>query len=131
MRRAWLAACVLLLAGCRGGAVTTTVTTTAQPPRIPGAVAQQLASESDAVSAALVAGDGCGALAAAQRLRTDATNAINTHQIPGAFQEVLLDRVNGIASEIACTPTTPAPPPHDHGKHKGRHKPGDGNDQGG
>lgn len=82
-----------------------------------------LAARSDAVAAALAAGNGCGALAAAQRLQRDTIAAINAGRVSTAFQEELVSAVNDLASRVTCAPA-PAPTEneHDHGKPKHKHE---------
>ncbi len=100
-----------------------------QQPKLPRQLAQRLARESDAVSAALARGDACRAASLAARLRGDATASIG--QVPPRLQEPLSSGVNAVVARIpACTPPA-APPqarPHDKGKHKGRDKHGKGGD---
>jgi hypothetical protein len=123
-------AAVLLLAGCGGGTVTTTVTTTAHLPRLPPALAARLAAETDAVAAALDAGDGCAARTAATHLQADTIAAINAGQVPAIYEEELLGRVNSLTARITCTPPAPVavhqPPGHrkhePHGKKHGHRK---------
>jgi hypothetical protein len=126
MRVAVALAAVLVLSACGGTTVTTNATTTVPLPVFPAAVAERLATESDAVAADLDRGDDCAAAADAARLRTDAIAAINDHRIPGPYQETLLGRVQALEAQITCTP--PAPVSHDKGKHKGekKHRHGDG-----
>jgi hypothetical protein len=118
---------VVLLAGCGGGTVTTSATTTAHVPPLPHALAARLAAETNAVAAALDAGDGCAARAAATRLQSDTIAAINSHQVPGIYQEELLGRVNDLTSRITCTPPAPvvsqppAHPKHEHEHHGKKH----------
>jgi hypothetical protein len=113
---------VVAVAGC-GGAQ-------AQEPKLPRALARQLAAQSDRVATALRAGNGCDAAAAARRLRSEATAAVNAGRVPGALQEPLSSAVNDLVSRTRCVrvPVTPAPAPapappsRDHGKHKGKAK---------
>jgi hypothetical protein len=124
-----LLAAVLLVAGCGGGTVTTTVTTTSRVPPLPQALAARLAAESDAVAAALDAGDGCAARTAAALLQSDTIAAINSHQVPGIYQEELLGRVNGLTAQITCTPPAPVVSRgrgHEKPKHHGKHGKGEG-----
>jgi hypothetical protein len=121
MRRASLLV-VVALAGCGGGTMTTTITKTAPLPPLPAALATQLAGEADAVAADLDGGDGCSAQTHAAQLRTDAIAAINSHAVPGPYQETLLGRIQALEAQISCTPPAPAPAAHDNGKHKGHEK---------
>jgi hypothetical protein len=112
-----LCAC-LVAAGCGS-------TRSAAPPRqakLPRAVAARLAGESDAVAAALAAGDPCGAQRLASRLRADATAEIA--RIPARYREPLSSGVNEVVADVpACAPpvtvtvapTPSPPPPHDNG----------------
>ena len=115
----------LALAGCGGGTITTDMTTTQATPSVPRTTALQLADEADTVAADLDRNDGCAAQEAASRLRTDATAAINAHLVPAAYEETLLGRVQDLEAQIQCVPP---PPPHDHGKHEGKHKKHGGGD---
>lgn len=102
------------LGGCGGGAHHT-----APPaPKLPSALAEQLATQSDAVAGRLDAGDDCGAFAAAQQLQRQTIAAINAHRVPAAFQEPLSAAANDLNVRIRCTPKD------DH-RGKGKHK-GDG-----
>jgi hypothetical protein len=76
------------------------------PPRptLPVNVAEQLAAQSDRVTAALRAGDGCRAQVAAERLRQETIAAVNERRVPTAFQEQLLGAVNDLAGRIVCIP---------------------------
>ena len=94
-------------------------------PKLPAALAQQLAAQSDEVAAKLDAGDGCGALAAAQRLQQLTIAAINERRVPAAFQEPLAAAANDLPAKIHCTlPQPPAAQEKHHGK--GKHKGHDG-----
>ena len=94
-------------------------------PKLPAALAGQLASSSDAVAAKLDANDGCGALAEARRLQQRTIAAINAHRVPAVFQEDLLSATNQLVHGITCTPAPPPPEEH-HGKGKGHGKHGEG-----
>ena len=116
-------AAALTLAGCGSG----TNRAAPPPPRLPAKLAAGLASESDAVAGFLARNDGCGALAAAQRLQRDTTSAINARRIPARFQEPLAAAANDLVFRIHCAPVVaPQPPPaEDRAKHHG-----DGNGHG-
>jgi hypothetical protein len=90
-------------------------------PKLPVALAEQLASRSDKVAAALDAGDSCRALNEAVRLRDETIAATNSRRVPGPFQEQLGATVQDLVSRIRCVPP-PAKEEHDEGKgkHKGR-----------
>ena len=105
MRRAALLLVVAALAGCGG----------AQPvkprqPHLPSSLAQPWRAGSDAVAAALAAGDGCLALQRATALRTAVIAAVNAHTLPPRFQEPLVSAVNDLVARIRCSP----PPPSEH-----------------
>jgi hypothetical protein len=73
----------LCLAGCGGGEERRA----APQPKLPAPVAFELAQRSDAVAAALQAGDSCRALDEARQLQEDTIAAINKRRIPAPFQE--------------------------------------------
>jgi len=105
---------VAALAACGGRAHRA-----APRPTLPRAVAQELVVKSDDVARKLDAGDGCGALGAAQALQQETIAAINARQVPSALQEVLLGAANGLVQRIQCTPPpTPGPGAGTQG-HKG------------
>ena len=87
------------------------------PPKLPAALAAQLATSSDAVAARLDADDSCGALATARGLQQQAIAAINAHRVPPAFQEDLLAATNDLVARITCVPPPPPKKEH-HGKGK-------------
>lgn len=117
----WPSACLaassaLLLAGCGGGE-------RAQPrapqPKLPRAVAQQLAARADRVAERIDASDRCGALAEANQLQSEVIQAINTHRVPSRLQEPLQSSTNALLQRIGrCVP---APPANGHG-HKDKKK---------
>src|SRR5262249_18976217 len=90
------------------------------PPKLPTALAAQLATASDAVAARLDAGDGCGALATARALQQQAIAAINARRVPAAFQEGLLAATNDLVARITCVPPPPQEEHHGKGKDKGQ-----------
>lgn len=115
---AWLAACscAVLLAGCGGHEAAPPP----KPPRIPPAVAQQLAADADAVARL----SGCSAHDPAARLRSETISLIA--RVPARYREQLMSAANELAARV---PVCPPPPPkqednqgqgdgHGHGKHK-------------
>jgi hypothetical protein len=107
MRRGgtWLAAtgALLALAGCGGGGGD------ARPeePRLPSAVAERLAAESEAIADKLDAGDTCGAAQQADVLEDAVQQAIGDGEIPAAFQGELLQTARQLQNDVNC----PEPPP--------------------
>ena len=94
--------CLVLLAGCGGSGQ---VERTTPPPKLPGAVAHQLAARADRIASRLDAGDTCGALTQATALRSEVTAAINAGRIPQAFLEPLSSSVNGLVGRVgSCQP---------------------------
>jgi hypothetical protein len=73
-------------------------------PKLPAAVAQELAQRSDAVATRLEAGDSCGARSEADALQSQAVAAVNERRIPQRFQEELLGTVAALAESIECVP---------------------------
>jgi hypothetical protein len=109
------------------------------PPALSHSLGAALAARSDAVAAALAAGDSCGALTLARRLQQETIAAINGGHVAGALQEQLLSSVNALVARVHCVPPPAAAPqptpqveprPHDHGKHEGQHKHGHKDDKG-
>ena len=110
---AWLAgcSCAALLAGCGGHAAAPPP----KPPRIPPAVAQQLATDADAVAAL----SGCSGHDAAMKLQRDAIAAIS--RVPARYREQLMSAANELAARVpACPP--PEKKHEDHGHGHGKHK---------
>jgi hypothetical protein len=112
----------LCLAGCGSGEERRA----APQPELPAPVAFELAQRSDAVAAALQAGDACRALDEARQLRQDTIAAINERRIHALFQEPLLASVNDLLSRIACVPPVNEDGDEeeegDDGRGKGEHK---------
>jgi hypothetical protein len=90
-------------------------------PKLPRALAQQLAAASDDVARKLDAGDSCGALASAQALQQQTIAAINARQVPPALQETLLGAVNGLPPQIQCTSSDGQGNGNGKGKGHGKH----------
>jgi hypothetical protein len=98
------------LAGCGGEK-------TPPQPKLPVALAQQLADRSDNVAAALTAGDSCRAHEEAVRLRDETIAAVNAGRVPGPFQEQLGASVQDLVQRVQCVP----PPEEEKGEdHRGR-----------
>ncbi len=116
---AWLvASSVVLIAGCGGS---TARQKTPPPPKIPAAVARQLAGDADAVAS----GVGCAGNEAAAKLLQDIT--ANVSRIPARYQEPLTSAANDLVARMpACAPPPKAKheehkpkPPKKHDHHKG------------
>jgi hypothetical protein len=88
---------LVLIAGCGGGGQAERTT---PQPKLPGAVARQLAARADRIASRLDAGDSCGARAQATALRSEVTAAINAGRIPQAFLEPLSSSVNGLVGRV-------------------------------
>lgn len=117
-------AVALVLAGCGSGEERRN----APQPKLPQAVATELAERSDQVVAALDGGDPCRALVEAQRLQQDTIQAINDRRVPAPFQEQLGTAVNDLVARIECVPPADDDERDKPGKRKGRKKHGEGDD---
>lgn len=94
---AWTLA--IVLAGCGGSS-----NQTAQSqPELPRAVAEDLASKSDAVADALDAGDTCKAAELADRLKDAVEAALAGGQVPPAFRAELVRNATDLQNEVNCT----------------------------
>jgi len=113
LERAAALAAALCLTGCGGG------DEREPPPRpkLSAALASSLAERSDAVAAALDAGNSCRAVEEAERLRDESIASVNSGRIPTPFQEPLLGRVNELVERIECVPPS-EPVGHDDEKKK-------------
>ncbi|TML06125.1 MAG: hypothetical protein E6G36_00485 [Actinobacteria bacterium] len=94
----------------------------AAPPTLPRSLAQALAARTEAVTAALAAGDSCRASALAHRLQQDTIASINSGRVAAALQEPLSGTVNDLVGRIVCVPPPPPREEHGRGKHKGHAK---------
>jgi hypothetical protein len=121
LRLAVLAGFALVAVSACGGAER------AADPTLPGAVAERLAVQSDAVARELEAGDGCAALLRLGRLQKAAEGAIAAGGVPVAFRAELRDTIAALGSEITCEP--PAPPPTVTSTQGGGENPDRGEDQ--
>jgi hypothetical protein len=112
------------LAGCGGHGKRTTGM--AQP-KLPRAVARDLARRSELVAVRLEAGDPCGALAAAKDLQLQTIAAVNRREVPGPLQEPLGAAAASLTVRIHCAVPIER---HDNGKHEGELKHGKHDNQG-
>ena len=115
---------LVVLGGCGSGAQKRAAP---PPPRLPAALAGQLAVASDAVAAALDSGDGCSALTAAQALQQQTRAAVAAHRVAAPLQQPLQATVDDLVARIQCVPLAGAgnqPQANDQGrgKDKGKHK---------
>ena len=95
------------------------------PPRLPRALADELAMQSDELARALDGQDSCRASSLAHVLQAPTISSINARRVPAAFQEPLANAVTDLVTRIRCT----APPveqpgqgANGKGKAKGKHK---------
>ena len=88
-----------LVAGCGGGS-----SDQASEPRLPAAVGEELAAQSELVAGSLERGDTCAAAAQAAGLLQSTIDAINRGDVPSELQEELTSGVNGLVAEIRCVP---------------------------
>ena len=110
MRRGgtWLAfaGAVLALAACGGGG-----DATPEEPGLSRALAERLASESEAIADKLDAGDQCGAAQQADVLEDDVQQAIAAGDVPEAFQAELTATAQKLQNKVNCPQPEPPPPP--------------------
>jgi hypothetical protein len=109
-----VALAALALGGCGSGSERAAP----PPPLLPAPLAADLASRSDDVARLLASNDGCGALAAAKALQTEAITAINAGRVPARLQEPLSGAANDLTVRINCAP----PPPEENHTGKGKGK---------
>lgn len=112
MRRGgtWLAfaGAVLALAACGGGG-----DATPEEPGLPRALAERLASESEAIAEMWEAGDQCGAAQQADVLEAAVQQAIAAGDVPEAFQAELTATAQKLQNEVNCPQPEPPPPAPD------------------
>src|SRR4051812_8276242 len=72
----------------------------APEPRLPRAVAQELASRADRVAERLDTHDACGAAAEAAQLQREVILAINAHRVPKRLQEPLQSAANSLMARV-------------------------------
>jgi hypothetical protein len=94
-----------LLGGCGSSSSRTPSTETT----IARQVAAQLAGQTRVVESRLAQGDDCGAVAAVQTLRRQATRAIAARDVPPALAQPLGRSIDALASQITCTPQPDRP----------------------
>jgi hypothetical protein len=77
--------------------------TSADEPRLPRAVASDLAERSEAIAAALDAGDVCGAAALADELKDAVDAAVAAGRVPAEFQGELEETALELQNGVNCT----------------------------
>jgi hypothetical protein len=106
-------ACAAALAGCGGDEAEPERRT--QPPKIPSALADELAERSEAVAEKIDAGDVCAAAHDADALEDRAEELIAEGQIPRRYQEQLRSETVWLRDKVNC-PEPPPPPEEDQKK---------------
>ena len=98
-------ASLLAVTGCGGD--------DAESSGIPRALAERLATASEAVAERLESGNPCEGLRLATRLEGTARTAIANERIPPALAGELLSSIRDLERSVDCAPATPAaaPPP--------------------
>jgi hypothetical protein len=102
------------LAGCGGATPRQT-----ESAAIPRSVADRLAAQSESIAAAWEAGDTCGAAQQADDLRHAADDAIESGDVPAAYQDDLEAAVVNLQNTANCTEEEA---PEDHGEGKKEEK---------
>jgi hypothetical protein len=125
-------ACAATLAGCGGGEAEPEPRT--EPPKIPSAVANELAERSDAVAENVEAGDVCGAAVEADALVDQARAAVDAGDVPARYEDELIETAVELQNAINCPrPPPPPPQPQEEGKEddkKGKKGKGKADDDG-
>ena len=75
----------------------------AEEPRLPPALASDLAERSDAIAAALDAGDVCGAAGLADELKNAVDSAVASGQVPPELQRELEGAALELQNGVNCT----------------------------
>jgi hypothetical protein len=100
-----------------------------EQPRLPAAVASDLAQRSDRVADLLAAGDQCGAAQAADELQHATIEAIEQGRVQPAFQEELAAAAAALVNEVNCPPPPPTTTEAEDGEDDGEDE-GNGNGKG-
>jgi hypothetical protein len=87
----------IALAGCGGGSTPTTAQA-----ELPRAVADDLASKSDAIADALDGGDQCKAAQLADELKNAVEAAVSGGKVPSEFQGELVRNATDLQNEVNC-----------------------------
>jgi hypothetical protein len=103
-------ACAATLAACGGG--NEEPERRAEPPKIPSALADELAQRSDTVAEKLEAGDICGAAREADVLEDRVETLIAAGEIPQRYERELESEAIWLRDNVNC-PDPPAPPEDD------------------
>ena len=104
----------LALTACGGSGQST-----AEVPRLPRALASDLASTSDAIADALDAGDECGAAELADDLKNAVDDAIAAGRVPSDLQSELAETALELRNGVNCPVEPEKPEPPGKGKKKG------------
>jgi hypothetical protein len=100
--------CAAMLAGCGGGEAEPERRT--EPPKIPSAVADELAERSEAVAEKIEAGDVCGAAHEADALEDRVEALIAAGDIPRRYQDELRSEAIWLRDNVNCPQAAPPPP---------------------
>ena len=123
-------ACAATLAGCGGGE--DAPDRRAEPPKIPSALADELAQRSDTVAEKLEAGDVCGAAVEADALEDRVEALIAAGDIPRRYRKELRAEAVWLQDKVNCPdpPAPPAPPaPEEDEENEGEDDKGKGKDK--
>ena len=108
----------LAVAGCGGSSNETA----RSEPQLPRAIAADLASRSDAIAAALEAGDTCKAAGLADGLKDAVDTALAGGQVPRAFRRELERNATDLQNQVNCTEEEHANEGNGEKKKKGQDK---------
>jgi hypothetical protein len=106
-------ACAAAIAGCGGDEAEPERRT--EPPKIPSALADELAERSEAVAEKIEAGDVCGAAHEADALEDRVEALIAAGEIPRRYQEELHSEAKWLRDKVNC-PEAPPPPEEEEEK---------------
>jgi hypothetical protein len=119
--------CAAVLAGCGGGEAEPERRT--EPPRIPSAVADELAERSEAVADKIEAGDVCGAAHEADALEDRVEALIAAGDIPRRYQDELQSEAVWLRDRVNCPEAAP-PPEEDEEEQEEKEEEDDKKDKG-